>query len=101
MRGTGPSSAGDAINVQRASEATRRIRLTQCVRRQATGFYDQRRFDDEIFAPLAFEWTHLHVGDYRKRHSLTCPALAADGNLVQPIGDNADGTVSDFLSRIE
>ena len=88
----------ESLNV---SVATALVLYEAMRQRQAAGFYDQRRIDDDTFVRLAFEWTHPQVADYCNRHSLPYPALDADGNLAQPIGDNANGTVSDFLARIE
>ena len=67
--------------------------------RRAAGLYETRRISEETFARLAFEWTHPAVADWCRRHGRPYPSLGERGEILEPVGDNTQGSVGDFLAR--
>ena len=57
--------------------------------RQAGGYYDNRRINDEAFDRLRFEWLHPTVARYCRKHGLAYPMLDANGAIIESISGNS------------
>ncbi len=68
--------------------------------REAAGYYQQRRLDDDRYRNLLFEACHPKVANYCKRKALPYPAMDEAGNIVEAVADShthSDASLGDWL----
>jgi tRNA (guanosine-2'-O-)-methyltransferase len=61
--------------------------------RQAAGFYNARRLDEETYRRTLFEWCYPEVADYCNRKGIPYPELNQQGEIVKPLLDLSLGRV--------
>lgn len=78
----------ESLNV---SVATALVLFEAQRQRHAAGMYQQSRLDDAARARMLFEWAHPEVAAWCRRQGRAYPALSEDGDIVEPLTENARG----------
>jgi len=56
--------------------------------RQAAGFYNQCRLDEETYRQQIFEWLYPRIAAYCRKHQLSYPALNEVGEIIEPLAND-------------
>ncbi len=69
------------------SVATALILFEAQRQRQAAGFYDTRRLEQQTYNRILFEWLHPKVAAYCRKHQLPYPQTDENGEISEPLAD--------------
>ena len=70
------------------SVATALILFEAYRQRQAAGFYNQCRLDEETYRQQIFEWLYPRIAAYCRKHQLSYPALNEVGEIIEPLAND-------------